>query len=123
VVITIDDDNFFVSGQDFVGQHCEALSVGSKGVPIVTSSSGWYNICEALREKRGIPFYHRGYPLEQRWPEHEPVVFRRKDGIHVLLDHFFNGIVFEPHKQLKILAVGAGEQAGGGQRGALAGGS
>jgi len=68
VVITIDDDNF-LSNQDFVGAH--GLAGQRATLALIESTSGWYNVCAALEEQSGAPFYHRGYPMEQRWHEHE----------------------------------------------------
>lgn len=64
IIITIDDDNFpvdcdFVSSHSIVGNVCEFM--------LVESDIGWYNVCELLKEGRDIPFYPRGYPLEERW--------------------------------------------------------
>jgi len=40
----------------------------------LASSSGWLNICQYLKDKRGYTFYARGYPMKQRWPEYPPLV-------------------------------------------------
>jgi hypothetical protein len=64
VIITIDDDNF-VSDDDFLAHHC--VVGGQHERPQVSSSSGWFNVCELLTEARGLPFFHRGYPLGERW--------------------------------------------------------
>lgn len=63
-VIRIDDDNFptesdFFGGHGVIGKTVEAQAV--------SDTSGWYNICETLDEKDGIPFYPRGYPYASRW--------------------------------------------------------
>lgn len=62
-LIMLDDDNF-VTGCDFLGLH---QIVGTAApMDLIESPSGWYNICEALEEERGIPFYPRGYPWSRR---------------------------------------------------------
>jgi hypothetical protein len=64
IVVTIDDDNF-LEQPDYLGAHAhlgETLELET-----AASDSGWWNVCELLDEERGIPFYHRGYPLSQRW--------------------------------------------------------
>jgi reversibly glycosylated polypeptide len=67
VVITIDDDNWMLN-HDFVRLH---RVVGEcPELPAIESSSGWFNVCSLLEEASGTPFYHRGYPREQRWKEH-----------------------------------------------------
>jgi len=67
-VIRIDDDNF-PTESDFFGGHC----VIGKTVEAqaVSDDSGWYNICETLEEREGIPFYPRGYPYSSRWVGHK----------------------------------------------------
>jgi hypothetical protein len=66
VVITIDDDNF-VMNQDFVGLH--GIVGGRAALPAYVSTSGWFNVCSALRADDDVCFYHRGYPQKQRWME------------------------------------------------------
>ena len=66
LVVRIDDDNFPVDG-DFIGGH----AVAGREVTLnrVASDSGWYNICAALVERAGIPFFPRGYPYPERWKD------------------------------------------------------
>lgn len=65
IIITIDDDNFVLKDQDFVSEHSR---VGRESTLwVVTSSSGWFNICDMLTEAQGLPFYPRGFPLRERW--------------------------------------------------------
>ena len=66
VAITIDDDNFVMS-QDFVQLHGAAGTV--REVPMYSSTSGWFNVCEFLESDHGVRFYHRGYPQKMRWAE------------------------------------------------------
>ncbi len=77
VIVTIDDDNFSLAEQDFVGAH----SIVGQQVDYteIQASSGWYNVCELLVEKRGLPFYHRGFPLSERWQESK-VKVRKANG-------------------------------------------
>ncbi len=63
-IITIDDDNFRVTN-DFVGAHDCAVP---KHCEVVSTTTGWMNICTLLNEKHGRTFYHRGFPLEKRAP-------------------------------------------------------
>lgn len=63
VIITIDDDNFFLS-KDFVGLHM----VGDvKKLEVLSSNTGWFNVCSFLREEFGRIFYHRGFVPEARF--------------------------------------------------------
>jgi len=66
VVITIDDDNI-VTNHDFITHHTK---VGLKRtLPVYETTSGWFDVCGELVEQHGAPFYHRGYPVKQRWSE------------------------------------------------------
>lgn len=65
VVITIDDDNFIADG-DFVGDHTKYLGKKSE-LKSVSTNSGWFNVCSLLHDEIELPFYHRGYPMQQRW--------------------------------------------------------
>ena len=64
VIVMIDDDNF-VTDDDFVGDHA-VVGLESEW-DCVSSDSGWYNVCQMLVEEEGRPFYHRGFPMQQRW--------------------------------------------------------
>lgn len=67
-IITIDDDNWIMN-QDFVSLHGR---VGrTVDLPTIASTSGWYNVCSLLEDSSNQPFYHRGYPQELRWKDHE----------------------------------------------------
>lgn len=66
VVITIDDDNLIMN-QDFVGIH--GIAGAQLELPAVESTSGWFNVCSLLEEASGTAFYHRGFPMAQRWKE------------------------------------------------------
>ena len=65
VIITVDDDNF-VTEDDFIGHH---LAVGQTvTMPVVSHSSGWWNVCERLLSETSRRFYHRGFPKSlQDW--------------------------------------------------------
>jgi glycosyltransferase involved in cell wall biosynthesis len=68
IVVTIDDDNF-IEHDDYLGRHAH---LGDElELEAVEADSGWWNVCTMLEEARGIPFYHRGHPLSQRWNEGE----------------------------------------------------
>lgn len=74
VIIAIDDDNYVLPGTDFVGTHLAGLSLQENPLTSLCSSSGWLNVCKYLKDHRGVPFYPRGYPMEERWPKVEPVI-------------------------------------------------
>lgn len=62
-IIMLDDDNLATS-HDFVRHHETGIR---PSLVHYASSSGWYNVCDALNEKHGVRFYARGYPPSQRW--------------------------------------------------------
>lgn len=62
-IISIDDDNYFIK-DDFVSMH----SVGvEKEMAVLSSNTGWLNVCRYLKEEKERIFYHRGFPLEKRF--------------------------------------------------------
>ena len=64
VIIMLDDDNL-ATNQDMINHHSVVgQCIGRK---TYGSSSGWFNICSALKEKHGVEFYARGYPPSKRW--------------------------------------------------------
>jgi hypothetical protein len=71
VVITIDDDNF-VMNQDFAGLH--GVAGTWREVTVHASTAGWLNVCDFLETDGNARFYHRGYPRNVRWTEHEHFV-------------------------------------------------
>lgn len=67
VVISIDDDNFCLPGDDFVGGH---LAVGTTVTHAeAAGESGWFNLCSLL-ESEPAPelLYPRGFPYARRGP-------------------------------------------------------
>jgi hypothetical protein len=64
IIISFDDDNYRYQ-QSILEGH---LSIGQiETMEIVHSPTGWFDPCIFLREKRGIPFCHRGFPRSERW--------------------------------------------------------
>jgi hypothetical protein len=47
VIITIDDDNYFIEGQDFVGEHAAPILNAGEHVAL-KSNTDWLNVCEFL---------------------------------------------------------------------------
>lgn len=74
VVITLDDDNYFIEG-DFVGDHLVGLE---KEMDVLISKTGWLNVCAYLEEEHGRTFYHRGFPLTKRFLAEEHRTERRR---------------------------------------------
>lgn len=63
LIITIDDDNFLVQ-ENYLELH-GPLGVESN-FKVLTSPTGWLNICEYLEDKHGREFYPRGHPWLER---------------------------------------------------------
>uniref|UniRef100_A0A6U4M738 Uncharacterized protein n=1 Tax=Hemiselmis andersenii TaxID=464988 RepID=A0A6U4M738_HEMAN len=72
VIITIDDDNFFVPGQDFVGDHCDPILKGVHAHEQLTSNTKWLNVCSFLTDKNKVEYYPRGYPMDERFRPDPP---------------------------------------------------
>ena len=64
IIITIDDDNLCYEN-NFIGQHRIISQV--KKLDAYSSLTGWFNVCDFLTEKNRYKFYHRGFPVAQRW--------------------------------------------------------
>lgn len=64
-IITIDDDNY-PTNEDFLEPH--SIVGNTLRIPFVSSSNGWYNICELLETKpKSRIIYPRGFPFSKRW--------------------------------------------------------
>lgn len=62
-IISIDDDNY-VTEVDFLGAH---EIVGTEAsLPMVASSTGWFNTPSLLETSPQRPLYHRGFPICMR---------------------------------------------------------
>jgi len=85
-IITIDDDNYFVEGQDFIGDHVGPVLKGAHEHEQLLSNTKWLNVCEFLKDKRGVPFYPRGYPMHQRWRPDAPFYKNTKHTRKVLVN-------------------------------------
>lgn len=61
VLVSLDDDNFCLGNDvDFVGTH-QVVGTASTD-PVVTTSDGWFNICDLLSGWAGEAVYPRGFP-------------------------------------------------------------
>jgi len=63
-LICIDDDNFPVPNNDFIGGHCDVGSPCAE--PLISTESGFYNLCDHLEIQPKRIVYPRGYPFELR---------------------------------------------------------
>jgi hypothetical protein len=77
-VVSIDDDNYPIADVDFFGGHAKSLTDNQPG-QIVSSSTGFYNICSLLEfDIQAPPPYPRGYPYAAR---HQSDKIEMKQGI------------------------------------------
>ena len=70
VLISIDDDNYCLSGSNFVGSHhvVGSTTADVKGASLAAGGS-WYNICKQLKAQISDDFYARGFPYSARRPQ------------------------------------------------------
>lgn len=64
-LISIDDDNYCATDKDYFGTHAEAL-YNSRQQIIMTSETGFLNICELLEFNTTAVIYPRGFPYFAR---------------------------------------------------------
>jgi hypothetical protein len=67
-LISIDDDNYCRSGEDFFGEHAVVCGSGSTQ-NVVDDDSGWFNICDLLELEPHTRVYPRGFPYFARHRE------------------------------------------------------
>ena len=65
LLISIDDDNYCVTEDDFVGAH----SVVGSREPALLATGPWFNACSLLQSTVQGPIYPRGLPYAARRPE------------------------------------------------------
>jgi hypothetical protein len=76
IIVLIDDDNF-IACDDYIGKH---LHLGINSIlPVVSSHTGWYNICDDLIDRQDRKFYPRGYPLAERVEDVQRCVFEPRE--------------------------------------------
>jgi glycosyltransferase involved in cell wall biosynthesis len=81
-LISIDDDNFCLPGEDFIASH-SVVCRGWQRFNAAESVSGWLNVCEMLEVDPPYRVYPRGYPYRNRHRS-EKIVFRTAEGsIHL----------------------------------------
>ena len=69
LIISIDDDNFPLADEDFLGQHVSAL-LGEGSAPEVSSPNRFFNVCSLLDfDVAAPPPYPRGFPYYARHHE------------------------------------------------------
>lgn len=74
-IITIDDDNHVEPNDNYFGW--QKIVGTERPLQLLSSSNGWYNICDLLEEEHKLPFYPRGWPIRKRWVPAETSVSQR----------------------------------------------
>jgi len=97
-VISIDDDNYCRSDEDFFLEH-SAVCEHNHSAEIVDTNTGWFNICNMLELDRPYTTYPRGFPYYVRHAEENPVITSGRANIHIntglwLLDPDLDGITW-----------------------------
>jgi hypothetical protein len=64
-LISIDDDNFSPSQEDFFGEH-SVVCDDEKNTCVAETSGGWFNICSLMTVEPEFPVYPRGFPYYAR---------------------------------------------------------
>lgn len=77
VIVTIDDDNFAISGNNFLKGH--SIVGKTSSFLAVNSSTKWFNPCDLLKLKLQRRIYHRGFPYSKRW-KNEKYSYRERKG-------------------------------------------
>ena len=67
VLISIDDDNYPLSNEDYLAGH--AIVGQTKTLPQVKCRNHWVNICEFLQCQPSWTVYPRGFPYSRRFPK------------------------------------------------------
>jgi len=67
VLISIDDDNYPLPNEDYIGGH--SIVGQSRTLPQVKCHNHWVNICEFLECQPSWTVYPRGFPYSRRFPK------------------------------------------------------
>jgi hypothetical protein len=81
-MMSIDDDNYCLSDEDFFGAHSIVLNQASSE-KTVQSSSGWFNICDMLVTQPAGDFYPRGFPYFARHKNPQISQIDRRANVHM----------------------------------------
>lgn len=70
VLISIDDDNFPVETDDFIGSHTNTGTAWAGD--LISEQSGFHNVCEYIAFEPNRYVYPRGYPFDKRSSRNNP---------------------------------------------------
>ncbi|MBI3665326.1 MAG: hypothetical protein HY236_03740, partial [Acidobacteria bacterium] len=63
ILLSIDDDNYSTDDDFYDGHSVTGRTVEG---PVVSSSSGWFNICSLMENDAGLTVFPRGFPMGKR---------------------------------------------------------
>ena len=82
VLISIDDDNFPLDGEDFIGAH--SIIGQTLELPVVKTNSKWFNICDLMEKNPEQKIYARGYPYNKRWQDSQ--IWEEKKEVNIMMN-------------------------------------
>jgi hypothetical protein len=83
LIISIDDDNYCSEDEDFIACH-EVVCGGRHTADVVSSQTGWYNICGLLNFAPQVKTYPRGFPYYARHKKEQLDIVQ--DGVTIHLN-------------------------------------
>lgn len=81
-VISIDDDNFCEPNEDIFEEH-SIVCMGAKSHEIVSTETGWFNICSLLSFDPPVATYARGFPYFARHKIESKSLAAGKAEVHI----------------------------------------
>jgi len=81
-LISIDDDNYCPSNEDFVAEH-SVVCGDAQPYEVVDSSTGWFNFCDLLELEPHCRIYPSGFPYSARHREAEETVQSRTATVRI----------------------------------------
>lgn len=82
VIISIDDDNYCTEDVDFLKAH-EVVCSKSHETELVSTKTGWFNICDQLKFSPNVRTYPRGFPYYARHKTDKLNIVRKTVPIHM----------------------------------------
>lgn len=88
ITLTIDDDNYPAAADYFGGFDIIGDTASNQ---LLSSTSGWYNVCELLTATPACRFHPRGFPVSKRFVDETTVTRQAKSRI-VVQAGLWNGV-------------------------------
>ena len=81
-VISLDDDNFCFPDTDVIAEHA-VVCHGQQETQVVSTETGWFNLCHLLELDRVEAVYPRGYPYYARHRAEHPARSSQMVDVHL----------------------------------------